>query len=96
MELRPPTEPGEGLTFDAPVRMDGGVWISARKFYQYCRRQFDYRDRPERFSQDLTRFGFLFKRQRIRLKTGQEKQVRAYRIPAGFVISQKNDAGGQS
>jgi len=92
LEVRPPTEPGEGLTFDAPVRMDGGVWISARKFYQYCRRQFDYRDDARRFSQDLTRFGFMFKRQWIRLKTGgPRQQVRMYQVPAGFVVSRKNE-----
>lgn len=93
LDVRPPVEPGEGLTFDAPVRMDGGVWISARKFYQYCRRQFDYRDDARRFSQDLTRFGFMFKFHWVVLKTGQKKSVRLYRVPSEFVVSPKSKEG---
>src|SRR5208283_1341263 len=95
MEIRPPVEPGEGVTFDTPLKIDGEVWISARKFHQYCRRQFDYREDARRFCQELTRFGFIWKRHWVQIKTGQRRQPRLYRVPAEFVVSQKCDEARQ-
>lgn len=82
LEMSPPCEVGEGGTYTDPVIYEARIWINSTKFLRFCRVRFDFKEDARKFSQDLIRFGFTFRRIRIRLKQGGgSRPMRMYQVP---------------